>query len=297
MNSANSNHSPAFPEFQGKHYKRTLFAKVCSVILLFSSTLILVHCETLVPRQGWSQRWGPMVPHDTFPGDCSVCHTPGKWNELKDKLDFDHHTETGFELVGAHEEAACLRCHNDRGPVTAYVKRGCGGCHYDPHKSTLGLDCESCHNQDHWEPTGLIQEHATTRMPLMGVHAITPCESCHERATIGEYRGAPTACHSCHRQDAFQAFPNHSINGWTANCERCHNSSGWNTPGFRHDQFPLVGGHAGVDCFSCHAGGRFAGLNTDCFDCHQTDYINAPNHVANGFSTDCTQCHTIYGWR
>lgn len=277
--------------------RRSVGMRIFLVLCLMASSLVLVHCETLVPRQGWSQRWGPMVPHDTFPADCGLCHTPGGWSELKEELDFDHDRETGFELQGAHREAACLRCHNDRGPLAAYVERGCGGCHPDPHRSSLGLDCTRCHHQDHWEPTGLIAEHALTRMPLMGIHAVTPCQSCHERATVGDYRGTPAECHHCHRNDALGAFPNHPVNGWTHDCERCHNPAGWDAPGFDHTAFPLVGGHANVDCFSCHAGGRFAGLGTDCFDCHSNDYVNAPNHVANNFSTDCTQCHTIYGWR
>jgi hypothetical protein len=28
-----------------------------------------------VARQGWQHARGPVVPHETFPRDCSLCHT------------------------------------------------------------------------------------------------------------------------------------------------------------------------------------------------------------------------------
>jgi len=259
---------------------------VAAVLFLPLVLVLLVNCNFVSPKHGWAEKWGPLVPHGTFPGDCSICHLPSSWANLKEEFEFDHAKETGYALDGAHEGAACLRCHNDRGPVELYVDRGCGGCHVDPHKSTLGLDCTECHNETHWQPVGLIAEHANTRMPLVGAHAITPCETCHQRATIGEFRGAPSECHSCHQRDAGGAFPNHGVNGWTRGCERCHTPLDWTAPGFNHNQFPLAGGHAGVDCTSCHAGGLFTPLDPSCFTCHQNDYINPPNHFANGISTN-----------
>jgi hypothetical protein len=48
---------------------------------LFSAGLLaalaaaaLLNCRLDAPRQGWSSRWGPPVPHETFPGDCGICH-------------------------------------------------------------------------------------------------------------------------------------------------------------------------------------------------------------------------------
>ena len=138
------------------------FAKTASAFLLLGFMLVAVNCETFVPRHSWSRKWGPMVPHQTFPGDCGVCHLDTSWSVLREEFSFDHERETGFKLEGAHDQAACLRCHNDRGPIHVYTARGCGGCHVEPHKGNLGLDCTDCHNQDIWEPTGLIAEHAHT---------------------------------------------------------------------------------------------------------------------------------------
>ncbi|MHC4327348.1 MAG: hypothetical protein ACYSWW_04395 [Planctomycetota bacterium] len=149
---------------------------------------LVVSCNMTIPRQRWHKKWGPLVPHRTFPGDCGICHLTDGWDTLREDFSFDHEKETGRSLEGAHDGAACLRCHNDRGPVTDYLVRGCGGCHPDPHASALGLDCQSCHGQIDWRPTGLIAEHATTRFHLVAAHAVVPCESCHPKAAIGQFR-------------------------------------------------------------------------------------------------------------
>src|SRR5262245_46167018 len=274
-----------------------VIARAAAAIVAAACVLILVDCEVVTPRHSWSRRWGPAVPHKTFPADCGICHSSEDWKELREDFHFDHLKETGYALEGAHAEAACLRCHNDRGPVAVYMNRGCGGCHVDPHKSSLGTECTRCHNQVVWAPTGLIADHARTRFALDGVHAIVPCESCHDRATVGDFRNTPVDCDLCHRQDAVRAFPPHVINGWNRRCERCHTPASWNAPGFDHGAFPLVGGHAGVACLQCHAGGRFAGTRNDCFFCHQQDYVNAPNHVANNYSTNCLDCHNTIAWK
>ena len=280
--------SPARPQAQ--------FARIVTASCLLMWAMVAVNCETLVPRQGWSKKWGPMVPHETFPGDCNICHVSDSWDVLREDFEFDHHAETGFALEGAHADASCLRCHNDRGPVQAYFTRGCGGCHVDSHKGNLGLDCTRCHNQDNWSPSGLITEHARTRFPLIAGHAIAPCEACHNRATVGDFRGASVECEGCHQIDALQAVPNHVANGWINNCEECHGPVSWAAQNFNHDFFPLIGGHAGVDCLQCHAGGQFQNTPNDCFSCHQNDYIAAPDHVAQNFSTDCTLCHNVFDW-
>lgn len=116
--------------------RRDKLAAFFIVALLLGWAFIAVNCQVIVPRQGWSEEWGPIVPHETFPGDCSICHVPDRWDVLKEDFAFDHEKETGHPLTGAHGRAACLRCHNDRGPVAAYAARGCAGCHVDPRAAT-----------------------------------------------------------------------------------------------------------------------------------------------------------------
>ena len=278
----------------GKEWRRGTRLALAGGLVLF-----VVACgaiSAIAPRESWNRKWGPMVPHSTFPGDCELCHVPERWDIIKDDFTFDHFAETGRELTGAHAFAACIRCHNDRGPVTAYVERGCSGCHGDPHRGGLGLDCESCHQTDSWQATGMIADHSRTRFPLFGTHAITACESCHERASVGEFRGAPAQCHLCHQDEVAQASPNHIANGWVVNCHQCHTPLDWTAQLFDHAFFPLAGGHAGLDCGQCHANENFNNTPNDCYSCHSVDYLTAPNHVANGFSTDCSTCHPITVW-
>ncbi len=266
---------------------------------VFLVALIVAGCQFILPRQEWSsKKWGPLVPHKNFPGDCSICHLPERWDKLRDDFHFDHEKETGYKLEGAHAGAACLRCHNDRGPVEAYVARGCSGCHVDPHADSLGMDCERCHSQISWEPQGLVGEHARTRFPLSGSHVIAACESCHAGAPAGEFRGAPLQCEACHQAALAQATnPDHVANGWVSDCQRCHNPSTWNNANVDHSFFPLVGGHGGLDCTQCHTTpGSFAGLSQDCYSCHSSDFSGAPDHVAQNYPHDCTQCHRITGW-
>ena len=259
--------------------------------------LILVNCRPSAPRQGWSRKWGPLVPHNNFPGDCGICHVPDRWDLLREDFSFDHAKETGYPLEGAHAQAACLRCHNDRGPVQVYVARGCGGCHPDPHTGTLGLDCQKCHEQTDWRPTGLISEHALTRFPLFGAHVAAPCESCHPGAPAGQFRGAPTECDLCHRADLARATsPSHAASGWTTRCDRCHTAIGWEQAQIAHDFFPLVGGHAGLNCTQCHTSGTFGPIPSTCYTCHTADYQRAPDHAAQAFPHACEQCHSTTSW-
>lgn len=280
-----------------RNVRQRRFASITSLCLATVWCLLLINCETVVPRQGWSENWGPMVPHETFPGDCQICHLTNRWDVLRENFAFDHARQTGYALEGAHAHAACLRCHNDLGSLHVYLARGCGGCHSDPHGANLGMNCTRCHSQSDWSPTGLVAEHARTRFPLIGAHAIVPCETCHERATVGEFRGAPVDCHLCHQRDVAQVTsPDHMANGWNRDCERCHTGGSWGGAQIVHDFFPLLGGHSGVECAECHANANFSGASSDCFSCHAAEYQNAPNHVASNFSQDCTECHSVNGW-
>lgn len=280
----------------------TIVALIGVVGLL--AMLATAACRTIqdpVPINAWDDvRFGPLVPHDTFPGDCGLCHVPERWDVLRDDFAFDHEAETGVALEGAHTQAACLRCHNDRGPVQQYVARGCSGCHVDPHAGRLGTDCAHCHHQVDWRPTGMIAEHATTRFPLTGAHAGIACDACHRRAKLGDFRGEPTECHLCHMDDLARATdPDHRQSGLVRDCQRCHSTVSWAGAAFDHTTFPLTGAHARADCLDCHVGGRYRGTPRDCIGCHQQDYQQAtnPNHVTAQFPTTCEVCHSTVAWR
>ncbi len=278
-------------------------ARLCAALVAIA-VLVAYGCalvQSNVASNEWdADRWGPLVPHKSFPGDCSVCHRSDGWDQLRDDFSFDHEKETGVALVGAHAGAACLRCHNDRGPVSLYMARGCAGCHVDPHESSLGSDCRHCHGELNWQPTGLIAHHARTRFPLTGVHLGTACDRCHVGARIGDFKGAPVACHLCHQSDVARATnPNHVMNGFTRNCQQCHAPTGWSPAFFNHNTFPLTGAHATTICTQCHQNGRYQGTPRDCYSCHQGDYQQAqnPNHVSANFPRSCEVCHNTTAWR
>ncbi len=276
-----------------------------SVWLRFAVFLLLivlpVACVMLVPREGWDERRGPVVPHDTFPADCSLCHEGGNWTSIRADFKFDHGKETGYELLGAHKKASCLLCHNDIGPIQKFSKQGCAGCHEDYHRGKLGKDCDSCHDQSIWRPKDSISQHEMTRFPLVGAHAAAACFRCHPGAQTGNFFGATTECQDCHQADFQKAKnPDHIAQGWTDQCQRCHLPMNWQKARFHHpDSFPLTGAHAGARCTDCHSPTNFKGLSTQCSSCHTPEYnaSNNPSHMAAGLGTDCDSCHNTSTWR
>jgi hypothetical protein len=252
-----------------------------------------------VPVQGWWGERGPVVPHDAFPADCSLCHAGDGWTEIRSDFTWDHALETGVALVGAHAEAQCLRCHNDRGPVALFAARGCAGCHEDAHRGTMGGDCQTCHDQETWRPDEVIEIHARTRFPLIGAHAAAACWRCHPGSQVGNFSPVSAECITCHQSDLALALdPDHLAQGWVDDCGDCHVPTTWEGAGFTHAQWPLTGAHKAADCTACHTGGTFAGTPNQCFDCHMDDYfgVTDPDHDVLGFSTACADCHDTGGW-
>jgi hypothetical protein len=252
-----------------------------------------------VAPQQWNKARGPVVPHDSFPRDCSICHAGSSWHEIREDFAFDHAQETGVPLLGAHSAAECLRCHNDRGPVAEFAARGCVGCHEDVHTGKLGKNCTDCHEQTSWEPGAEIVRHSRTRFPLVGAHTATPCFRCHAGADVGNFDRASIECVDCHRdQLALATQPDHMLQGWTTACDRCHIPTSWTGAGFNHFAFPLTGQHAVTACTECHANRVYDGTPSTCVACHQDDYDGArnPDHVALAFPTSCQNCHNTSGW-
>ncbi len=194
---------------------------------------IVVACATQSPGSGELNRWwaglGPVLPHDSFPADCSLCHVGQEWNTLVKDFKFDHERETGIKLEGAHNQAKCLRCHNDRGPVRDFYDKGCLGCHEDFHYGDLGPNCTFCHTQKTWRPYGQIEMHNRTRFPLIASHTLVACNRCHPGAFVGNFMPTDTECLTCHTQELLNTQnPNHLNLGWVDNCDRCHSPTNWN---------------------------------------------------------------------
>ena len=271
-------------------------------LLVLSVMLGLFACITRMsdaPPQGWWAERGPVVPHDSFPSDCSLCHTGDDWHTIHEDFTYDHAAETGVALDGAHARAECLRCHNDRGPVAIFAVRGCAGCHEDVHLSQLGTDCGSCHGEQDWRAREEIVRHEQTRFPLVGAHAAVACWRCHAGAEVGQFTPVDTECIGCHTADFARASdPDHDVPGFGTECDTCHLPTTWRGAGFIHASWPLTGAHRTLACDACHGDGNYGGTSTDCYSCHVADYDTAsdPDHVAGGFPTDCLLCHGTFSW-
>lgn len=168
-----------------------------------------------------------------------------------------------------------------------------------PHGPKLKEACASCHTAKAWKParTNTAFKHAPQTFPLTGAHTRTACLSCHTQL---DFQKAATNCASCHT-DVHQGELG-------SNCARCHTTRSFVDRGtavrtHQGSRFPLRGAHAVATCESCHqraapGQAQFLARNTSCESCHLPQFraTTSPNHVAAGFGTTCTACHTISTW-
>lgn len=160
-------------------------------------------------------------------------------------------------------------------------------------------ECSMCHTADTWKIAKVKAsfDHSKYGFRLAGAHAAAGCQSCH--ASL-EFSQAKTQCASCHSD------PHRGELG--AECARCHSDRSFidRGPMVRAHQltrFPLTGGHAAIDCESCHrpaAQGhmQFVGTRAECWGCHQADYqgVKTPDHVAANYPHECQTCHSTVSW-
>ena len=164
-----------------------------------------------------------------------------------------------------------------------------------PH-GRLNIPCQNCHTVSGWKVIRAVPEfdHGKTNFPLQGMHLNVSCTQCHSKLV---FANTGTGCADCHADVHRRQMG--------SNCARCHSVNGWQVTlqavGNHENRFPLVGGHASLQCDTCHKGaavGQFQGLSFECYSCHTTTYQEtaAPNHVTAGFPRTCEQCHAITTW-
>ena len=184
-----------------------------------------------------------------------------------------------------------------RRPVTAAIRRDFNGT-TNPNHVAAGFptDCSLCHTTTAWSPSTFNH---TSVFPLTGAHATVPCAQCH---TNNNYTTLPTNCYGCHQSDwNGTTNPNHAAAAFPTTCDTCHTTTNWTNVNFNHAQYanyPLTGMHATLTCAQCHTNNNYTNTPTACYSCHQADFTGTtnPNHVASGFPTDCSLCHTTSGW-
>ncbi len=168
---------------------------------------------------------------DTFDGQtCEQCHTSGNASfmtlhladfgpnclDCHDGLDsmnnFDHNSV--FLLDGAHSALACTNCHADN--RFKGTPEACSDCHSEPelHAGLFGLQCDSCHSTNAWQPAALTRH----SFPLdHGDEGVIACATCHP-STFVQY-----TCDLCH--EPLKMVEEHSdkdIFNIAARCLECH---------------------------------------------------------------------------
>ena len=208
---------------------------------------------------------------------CSNCHDPRAW----DKVRFDH-SITRFNLVGAHIEVDCEKCHPG-GDTKVTIPSSCDGCHIDLHGGQFSDKlCGNCHSFDQWSIPS-FPHNDISRFKLVGRHQEVDCDQCHLN---GHFKPIQANCETCHR-DFHDGQMGDKV------CEQCHSPLGWGEVDFVHNRdsdYKLIGRHVALDCKKCHTRGEFADLPKDCYGCHL-------DHHEGAKGTKCGNCHTELSWQ
>jgi len=215
--------------------------------------------------------------------DCGKCHVTTKWKTAK----FDHLRETGYALLGVHDQIDCLACHRS-GDLKAKIPKDCNGCHQadDAHAGRFGPQCDDCHGNDRWQVQNY--DHAgRDHFALLGAHAKIDCYACHTAAVATQK--LPKDCAGCHRGDDPHGG---KLKG---GCDSCHGQQSFRTGiVFDHDltKFPLLGLHRVVSCAQCHTTMAYDAAPLKCVECHSRDDVHK-----GGLGKKCESCHSPNGWR
>lgn len=209
---------------------------------------------------------------------CDSCHRTAGWGKTK----FNHDSETDFPLRGKHSDLLCSACH--RGELEQEeLGTECVDCHKDNdvHEGKQGEACANCHNEQGWG--GEIRfEHDMSNFPLIGMHAVAPCEACHLSAV---FEDASLECNECHSDDDVHELK------LSPRCEICHNPNAWSLWEFNHNEqteFVLDGGHEGLVCEACHTQPvkKKISQSMSCNACHRDDDVHEGR-----FGRFCERCH------
>ncbi len=211
--------------------------------------------------------------------DCNNCHKPTKWA----KSIFNHKQDTEFPLLGQHKEQICQACHKGS-MYDVQLEVNCLNCHEDDniHKEDQSSDCGQCHQESGWNDN-VIFDHDFTDFPLIGLHAVAPCEACH---IFAGFHDTGNRCVDCHADDDLHK------GRLGEECNACHNPNDWQLWVFDHEteaEFMLDGKHTDLTCRSCHRSrsGSRTEIPKQCAGCHRRDDIHSGQ-----FGSDCGRCHT-----
>ncbi len=246
------------------------------------------HIDVSLETRGQTDLHGRLPP----PVQCYQCHPEHRGREAqiaKVLLDTYPHERTNFDLLGGHNNIACVDCHpNNQYRQTATA---CDTCHPEPdsHTGKYGVNCQQCHAVPYnsgfivqaWTP--LTLDHRF--FPLTGGHAAAVCEQCH---LTPEFEQTSNACVACHVE------PEAHFGWYGTACANCHTSNSWTPSTFDHNRlaFSLNGKHAALACEACHTNHQFIETPSLCASCHHKPDF----HSSGRFGERCQMCHTVEGW-
>lgn len=231
---------------------------------------------------------------------CARCHDESGWRNAR----FDH-DQTRLPLRGRHAQASCAACHRDLHRIAADPR--CQSCHRDVHAGRLGAGCARCHDAESFQSGAGAVAHAASRFPLLGRHAMVPCETCHQDRSDRSMGGVPRTCANCHARDAERTAGTGVDHAplRDPDCRRCHTPVTFSRALFPdHEQcFPIAAGHhQRVPCYRCHTALRGLGVDqctsftascTRCHHCNGMDRAHGEERVAGYQCADrkCYECH------
>ncbi len=200
---------------------------------------------------------GPLVSaHAASDGDCESCHVP----------------------YAGIPDARCLGCHEG---VASRIEAATGF-----HAEVSGQSCIECHTDHRGRSrpaTSAIASdafrHERTGFTLEAAHAGESCDTCH----TGPLERMSPRCVACH------ADPHEARLGGDT-CADCHWARAWSKlayPSSAHET-SLAGGHAALDCETCHDNGFHLEASVACADCHEDAH--------GGTDAPCDTCHAVTGF-
>jgi hypothetical protein len=254
---------------------------------------------------------------------CATCHNTNGFKAgsiVAAKNHFDHSTAK-FALAGKHLQVDCEKCHAGGNFMKHIAFQRCADCHMpSPHGNEFANridagECSACHTVDGFKPAKFtVEQHASTRFPLLGKHAPLECSKCHKPAgkeTVYHVKFAEcTDCHKDRHDGQLKAAP------YLNRCQICHSVDSFKPSIFtvelhRNTRYTLEGPHAKLQCAACHRKPaptkgaedlivfRFA--DRSCTACHADPHRSEFNERMaqldkEGKPFGCEACHTLDTW-
>ncbi len=233
---------------------------------------------------------------------CGACHLVEGWEKVR-----FNHDPTGFPLRGAHLQVTCTGCHTKG--FDKPVANTCSGCHRDRHAGEFGLHCEGCHDDKSWRPLFQADAHRNSNFPLVGKHALIPCNECHGNLRDRTFSRAASSCDACHERDFLRTAAtsiDHTANNFSRDCQTCHNTMRFFPTNVKAHDFCFIlsgGSHQALRCLNCHTSLSAVAFNHSCMtgtstcsECHshacpRSDQRHKGVMAYQCANTLCYQCH------